>query len=76
MVWVLRDLKDHLNSNTLPQARTPPDQYAQNDAQTGLEHLQILSIHSLAGQNTLTTLSDTIKVCLHSSPLVIVSFPS
>lgn len=47
MVWVLRDLKDHLNSNTLPQARTPPDQYAQNVAQTGLEHLQILSIHSL-----------------------------
>lgn len=52
MVWVERDLKDHLVLTPLPrQARFPLDQVAQSSMQPGLEHLQEWGIHSFSGQS-------------------------
>jgi len=44
MVWVGRDLTDHLLPTPLPWAGTPSlDQVAQSPVQAGLEHLHSIS---------------------------------
>jgi len=51
MVWVGKDLKDHLVPNPLPRAGSlPPDQAAQSPVQPGLEPCQGGGSHSSSGQ--------------------------
>ena len=50
MVWVGRDLKDHLVPTPLPgQGHPPLDQGAQSHIQPGLGHFQGGGIHSFSG---------------------------
>jgi len=51
MVWVGRDLKDHLVPPPLPwQGYLPLDQVVQSPIQPGLEHCQGGGSHSFSGQ--------------------------
>ena len=51
MVWVGRDLKDHLVPTPCHgQGHLPPDQVAQSPSKPGLEHFQGGDIHSFSGQ--------------------------
>jgi len=51
MVWIGRDLLDHLIPTPLPWAGTlPPDQGAQSPIQPGLEHCQGGGSHSFSGK--------------------------
>lgn len=60
MVWVGRDVKDHLLPISLPWAGTPGTrQVVQSPIQSGLEHFQGFSVYSFSGQ--------TISVSYHLS---------
>jgi len=51
MVWVGRDLTDHLLQTPChEQGHLPPDQGAQSPIQPGLEHCQGGGSHSFSGQ--------------------------
>ena len=51
MVWVGRDVKDHIVPNLLPVGHLPLDQVAQSPIQPGLEHSQGRGSHSFSGQH-------------------------
>ena len=75
MVWVGRDLKDHLVPTPCHgQRHLPLDQGAQSPIQPGLEHCQGWGTHSCSGQPVQRLTSLTVKSFFLISNLNLPSF--